>query len=476
MFQSDQTLQPSIFAFSHRDLVDKDSDVWLYIDLFDHVDISDFDSSYSYQGQAAKDPKLMLRTIFYALTHGINSGHKLAEVSRNDNRFIVLSGDTRPDRRTYDRFIRRHEKNLDALFVQLVHIATAMGLVSLGRVAIDGSRFRAYANGHMRYEKMERAIQHIRDDLNKLKKDLQTENSIESTQLSNRLEKEISERERRIELIKRAKEQIDKEYAGQVSIKSCKKDKRKPNAIKTLHDPEALSFGASAKFSFGYNLQAAVDDKSQIVVAAEVHDSSADSKALPVMLESIKENTGSAPEKVLADNGYYSYENLKAIKDFGSIPYVSVGAESRESEEKSFEQISKKGQDYYCLAGHKLNAKTKSVSKNYAVLDLTQAPCSDCPMKDRCRSFSNDTVVVHTGKKGSYLRNYLKRSKSKVFKEIYRNRKRIVEPVFGNIKNKGHKIYVRGTTSVKSWWRLVCSAHNIEKIVKTMAKTGFQPA
>jgi len=61
-------------------LIDKDSDVWLYVDLFDQLDLLDFDTSYCFQGQEAKEPKLMLRTIFYALTHSINSGRKLAEV------------------------------------------------------------------------------------------------------------------------------------------------------------------------------------------------------------------------------------------------------------------------------------------------------------------------------------------------------------------------------------------------------------
>ena len=106
MFQTDRTIERQLFAFTHRDLVSEDSDVWLYMDLFDDLDLSDFDSSYCAQGQAAKEPKLMLRTLFYALTHGIISGRKLQEVCRNDNRYVVLSGNTRPDRRTFDRLSR----------------------------------------------------------------------------------------------------------------------------------------------------------------------------------------------------------------------------------------------------------------------------------------------------------------------------------------------------------------------------------
>ena len=50
--------------------------------------------------------------------------------------------------------------------------------------------------------------------------------------------------------------------------------------------------------------------------------------------------------------------------------------------------------------------------------------------------------------------------------EIYKRRKAIVEPVFGNIKNKGMKILVKGKQKVSLWWKLATTAHNIEKMIK----------
>jgi transposase len=98
MFQDDQTLQNQLFAMSYRDLVSEDSDAWLYVDLFETLDVGHFHSDYQEQGQTAKEPRLMLRTLFYGLTHGVVSGRKLQEVCRNDNRFIVLSGNLRKSR------------------------------------------------------------------------------------------------------------------------------------------------------------------------------------------------------------------------------------------------------------------------------------------------------------------------------------------------------------------------------------------
>ena len=88
MFRTDLTIQPQIFAFIVRELVAENSDVWLYVDLFDRLDIETFYTDYVCQGQPGIDPRLMIRTIFYGLAHGIVSGRKLAESCRNEVRYL----------------------------------------------------------------------------------------------------------------------------------------------------------------------------------------------------------------------------------------------------------------------------------------------------------------------------------------------------------------------------------------------------
>jgi transposase len=213
IFKTDRTHEQSLFPFSYRDLVEEDSDVWLYIDLFDANSFKEFEDSYSSEGQVPIEPKLMLRTIFYGLTHGIISGRKLQTACRNDNRFIVLSGNLGPDRSTFNRFINRHAKLMDNLFIRIVKVAQKMDLVNLGRIAIDGSRFKGYtgANGSMKYPKMVRAIDHIREELKKLREDLEKENSSERNP-EDRLQQEIRNKENRLEKILKAKEMVEEEY------------------------------------------------------------------------------------------------------------------------------------------------------------------------------------------------------------------------------------------------------------------------
>lgn len=59
--------------------------------------------------------------------------------------------------------------------------------------------------------------------------------------------------------------------------------------------------------------------------------------------------------------------------------------------------------------------------------------------------------------------------RSEAGRDVYRRRKVIVEAVFGNIENKGIKILIRGRNKERTWWRMACTAHNIEKIIGHMA-------
>lgn len=471
MFEMDHTLQGELSAFSHRDLVSFDSDVWLYIDLFELLDLREFREIYSRQGQVAKDPELMLRTIFYGLTHGVVSGRKLEEVCRNDNRFIVLSGRGEPDCRTFHRFIERHRELMSKLFVKVVRLAQEMELVNLGRVAIDGSRFKGKTSKYkqMKYEKMQRAITHIEEELKKLRADLSRINSGEATELETKLPKEIRRRAVRLEKIKRAMAQIEQEHKDKV--RAVNEASPRPNDQKSLNDPEALSLShKNGSFMFGYNAQIAVEEKNQIVVAATIHDKATDYEALPELLEQTQDNCADVPAEVVADLGYKSVDNVMEIEKLGAAPIVAVGSDpSNEAPQEFFEQIQPTGvpHEYKCLRGEiiPIEARRKNGRTDFR---LTKEFCKACPFAQKCKAYGKKTISIMPEAERAAMARLYSRARTDQFKESYRQRKRIVEPVFGNIKNKGLRILVTGKKKVSTWWIMACTAHNIEKIVPRM--------
>ena len=103
-------------AKCYRDLLPPDSDVWKYIELIDLLDFSAFDEKYSGEGQTPVDPRLIMRTILYGFNHRMTSVRGISNSCLYDMRFIVLSGNLRLDRRTFDRFLIRHDKAIKELF------------------------------------------------------------------------------------------------------------------------------------------------------------------------------------------------------------------------------------------------------------------------------------------------------------------------------------------------------------------------
>lgn len=471
MFQTDLTLDQQLFAFTPRDLVAEDSDVWLYIDLFDQLDLRGFADDYVSQGQAAKDPCLMLRTIFYGLTHGMVSGRKLADACRNDNRYVVLSGDRRPDCRTLHRFLVRHEERLAALFVQIVRLASAMGLVKLGRVAIDGSRFKANTSKHkaMSYDRMQKAIAEITAELATLKAELAKENTQEATGKDDegRLPAEIARREARLARIAAAKKALESETEdGEVAKR----------AQKSFADHDALPLGGKGGFIYGYNAQAVVDEASQIIVAAELHDSAADSRALPPLLDKVEETCGKTAGEVLADAGYMSAANVADVEERGATPLIAPGKGEQIDGTSLAEQLTPTSVpgEYLCPAGKLVPVKNRK-GDGTTELKLPGRFCNNCPQREGCRLYPKrgKSFRVPAEADRERLARHRARMREEGSRAAYSRRKVICEPVFGNIKNKGMKILVRGKTRVAAWWKLAATAHNVEKIIGHMG--GMPP-
>ena len=93
--------------------------------------------------------------------------------------------------------------------------------------------------------------------------------------------------------------------------------------------------------------------------------------------------------------------------------------------------------------------------------------CAACAYHDRCcRSKSGAARTVTSDGQEPLRRAMNERMSRPEGRAVYRRRKAIVEPVFGQIKNTGFRGFgVRGKSKVDSEFSLVCSAHNVKKMV-----------
>jgi len=178
--------------------------------------------------------------------------------------------------------------------------------------------------------------------------------------------------------------------------------------------------GATKSFEQSYNCQAAVDDRAQVIVAAEVTQQANDKQQVEPMVKAIKENLDEAtPKKLTADSGYYSERNLAYLQQAGIDAYIATG-------------------------------RTKHHDKTLPV-PRGRIPKSATPKQRMQRK----------------LRTIRGRA-------TYSRRKAVVEPVFGQTKEaRGLRAFLlRGLDNVSAEWKLICLTHNLLKIFRS----GWRPA
>ena len=113
----------------------------------EHLDLSRIHAGYTeVRGGPPYDPRLMVRILLYGYTTGVRSSRAIERKCVDDVPFRWLAAGAGPDYQAIARFRKRHLSALGHLFVQALALCQAAGMVSLGRVALDGTKVRAHAS------------------------------------------------------------------------------------------------------------------------------------------------------------------------------------------------------------------------------------------------------------------------------------------------------------------------------------------
>jgi hypothetical protein len=201
--------------------------------------------------------------------------------------------------------------------------------------------------------------------------------------------------------------------------------KPKDKAQRNFTDPESriMKDGATGSFEQSYNAQIAVDDRAQIIVAATLTQDGNDKKQLVPVLAEVKINLGQLPEKVTADAGYFSATAVtsEVLRSVDLYVTPDSGKKTEQLEEPATES---------------------------APSELDQQVATQMRAK----------LNTESGR------------------AIYKQRKMIVEPVFGQVKEvRGFRRFsFRGLHKTEAEWRLICMTHNLLKLFR--GKSCLQPA
>ncbi len=474
------------FSGNIFDLLPDDHDCFVFKDLFEQLDTADIEAKYSCKGQNAYHPKKIVGILIYGYTHGVFSSRQLERRCNEDLSFMYIAGMNSPNFRVLSDFRKNNPEFFHACFKQTVELALEMKLVSLGHVSFDGSKFKANSSKHkaMNYKHLKEKEQKLCEEIELLVEQANVSDSEEDAdyheKTSYELPEEIKFKKQRLKTIKTAKKALE---AREETINPGKRIDDKKQI--SFADPDARIMGKKGHFDYNYNPQISVDSDNQIIVGQHVSQNANDKQEVKAGLENIKENTGKLPEKMSLDNGYQSGKNLEALEHAETEAYIAVDRgekthnESLEESERSLVKADfcyDKEQDcFHCPGNQHLELKSKDKNGN-CIYQGKDDVCASCQYHERCcKSKKGEARTINTDCYEDLRQDMRDLMEQEASKEIYKRRKVIVEPVFGQIKNGGFRGFsVRSFSKVAGEFSLVCAAHNMKKMVKAII-TGVVP-
>src|SRR5712672_4239104 len=118
------------------------------VEVIDGLDLSAMVRSYRGSGSASYHPAVLLSLLLYGCATGVFSSRKLERASYDSVAFRFIAANDHPDHDTIATFRRRFLKEIEALFVKVLLLARQMGVLTMGTVALDGTKIHANASRH----------------------------------------------------------------------------------------------------------------------------------------------------------------------------------------------------------------------------------------------------------------------------------------------------------------------------------------
>ena len=244
-------------------------------------------------------------------------------------------------------------------------------------------------------------------------------------------------------------------------------------------DTEARIMGKNGSFDYAYNAQISVDADLQIIVGQHISQNANDKQEVEPALQALKDTAGRLPDKASVDNGYWSGGNLQAFENNNVDAYIATdkGEKTHKIDlENSERKVVKADFEYneadncfICPNGQSLPmiSEAKDGSRVY---QGRKEVCEACSLKSRCcQSEKGHARTISTDDNESLRQDMARKMETPSAQAIYKQRKVIVEPVFGQIKNTGFRGFsVRGKDKVAGEFSMVCAAHNFKKIAKAI--------
>lgn len=486
---------------SLEELIDQDNPVRVidaFVDSRDMIKLGFKYAETKETGRKPKDPSDMCKLYIYCYYNGIRSSRKIERECTKNIEIMWLTDNIKPHNKTISDFRKDNKEVVERLLTEFNMICDMLGLIGKEMSAVDGSKFRA-SNSRRRNltkNKVKKMIKHheesVREYLELLEEnDKEIKEQTLKTKTKEELQEKLNEAQKRIGELLETAEEIEKN--GNISL--------------TDKDSKHMSVSNNGT-DISHNVQVAVDSKHHLVVAVDVTSSPVDhgqlynmsalaAKEFGIELKEIKEETEEFQDvinveetkseneikkdnkvkdnekanseylmTVLADKGYYQYEDLKKCLEAGILPIVPKQKNSTKTGNENYiidNFIYDINNDtYICPENQILINVSRKDSKEYSYKN--KIACMQCPQKDQCTTNANGRIIKRSEKNDVYEKVNEIMDKNK---EVYKLRQQIVEHPFGTIKRAlGYTYFLtRGNKSVRAESVMHFLVYNLKRVI-----------
>jgi transposase len=480
----EEQLVPGTLEFAIQTLVEDRMDMAVFEDRYQNDET----------GRMAYDPKILLKVVLLGYARGLISSRKMEQACRENVTFMALACGQRPDHSTIAAFVSSMQEEIKVLFRDVLLVCEESGLLGGTVFALDGCKLPSNASKEWsgkisdlvrKKEKMEKRVTEL------LKR------QVEADRKDDQEGKDIFSglnRPKQIERLRRRAERIREFLKGH-----GEKIGRTGKEIKSnVTDNESANMMTSHGVVQGYNGQAVVDGKFQVIVHGEAFGEGQDHYHVGPMAEGAKENLktlGHAEDclegKVLvADSNYSSPANLEVCEKEKLDAYIpDKNFRTRDSRFATQERwksrrtkrfvledfrYQEEADEYICPQGKVLRLRARKAMNDgvlYRRYVAEREGCAGCESKGRClrgKVVRRRVLCVPVGVvPGNLLKEMVAKVDTERGREIYHQRIGIVEPVFANIRavKRLDRFTLRGKIKVNIQWMLYCMVHNMGKIM-----------
>ncbi|WP_187658209.1 IS1182 family transposase [Flavobacterium macrobrachii] len=419
------------------------------------------------EGRPSFDTKVFLKIYLYGYLNGIRSSRRLEKECLRNIELQWLLETICPNYHSIVDFRGDNPKALKQLFKLFVSFLKDAELITGETIAIDGTKSRAH-NGkksNFNQKKIDKHLAFIeaktQEYLTALDQNDTQENSTTVTNIQQKIER-LKQNKINYELLE---EQLKATGEPQVSTT----------------DPDARALLVQGQVvEVSYNIQSAVDDKHNLVVATHTINRN-DKNALSAIASEAKKNLNLETFTVLVDKGYHNGREIAICKDNNVTTIVAQPDQGKSNENGTQPEYfvtkfiyNKEENTYTCPQGatlstigrwHKKTGRTEE--SGYMYQKYRTPTCKTCPVKSQCTSRKGGREIDRSQYADAVEQNH---QRYQANPQLYRKRQEINEHIFGTIKRKWGYNYTNliGLEKVNGEHSLIMLVYNIKRSINIL--------